>query len=86
MALALDLMDWWNTRESNSDGHSRNSFRALCKQGGVIAEEIDSGRERVKMYLDDNGKFKGEALVVYFQPESVNVSSDQPCSSKIYVP
>lgn len=26
------------------------------------------------MYLDDNGKFKGEALVVYFRPESVNLA------------
>ena len=41
---------------------------------GVIAEEIDSGRPRIKMYTDDNGKFKGEALVVYFRPESVNLA------------
>ncbi|CAL5870656.1 uncharacterized protein PFLUO_LOCUS4896 [Penicillium psychrofluorescens] len=41
---------------------------------GVIAEEIDSGRPRIKMYTDDDGKFKGEALVVYFRPESVNLA------------
>lgn len=40
----------------------------------MIAEEIDSGRERIKMYTDDNGAFKGEALVVYFRPESVNLA------------
>ncbi|KAH8697340.1 nuclear mRNA splicing factor-associated protein [Talaromyces proteolyticus] len=45
----------------------------FCKCG-VIAEEIDSGRPRIKMYLDDGGKFKGEALVVYFRPESVNLA------------
>jgi HIV Tat-specific factor 1 len=38
---------------------------------GVIAEEIDSGRERVKLYHDDDGKPKGDGLVVYFRPESV---------------
>jgi RNA recognition motif-containing protein len=26
------------------------------------------------MYTDDDGKFKGEALVVYFRPESVNLA------------
>lgn len=41
---------------------------------GVIAEEIDSGRPRIKMYTDEEGGFKGEALVVYFRPESVNLA------------
>ena len=41
---------------------------------GVIAEEIDSGAYRIKMYEDDKGQFKGEALVVYFRPESVNLA------------
>lgn len=26
------------------------------------------------MYTDDNGNFKGEALIVYFRPESVNLA------------
>lgn len=38
---------------------------------GVIAEEIDSGKPRIKLYNDDSGAFKGDALVVYFRPESV---------------
>jgi HIV Tat-specific factor 1 len=37
----------------------------------VIAEEIDSGEPRIKMYENEEGKFKGDALVVYFRPESV---------------
>ena len=41
---------------------------------GVIAEEIDSGGPRIKMYEDDKGQFKGDALVVYFRPESVNLA------------
>ncbi|PCG89408.1 Nucleotide-binding, alpha-beta plait [Penicillium occitanis (nom. inval.)] len=45
----------------------------FCKCG-VIAEEIDSGRPRIKMYMDESGNFKGEALVVYFRPESVNLA------------
>lgn len=45
----------------------------FCKCG-VIAEEIDSSRPRIKMYLDENGNFKGDALVVYFRPESVDLA------------
>lgn len=45
----------------------------FCKCG-VIAEEIDSGRPRIKMYTDEQGNFKGDALVVYFRPESVNLA------------
>ena len=41
---------------------------------GVIAEEIDSGKPRIKMYEDDKGQFKGDSLVVYFRPESVNLA------------
>jgi HIV Tat-specific factor 1 len=37
----------------------------------LIAEEIDSDKPRIKMYEDSEGKFKGDALVVYFKPESV---------------
>lgn len=41
---------------------------------GVIAEEIDRGQPRIKMYEDDEGNFKGDALIVYFRPESVNLA------------
>ncbi|KAF2401204.1 hypothetical protein EJ06DRAFT_529333 [Trichodelitschia bisporula] len=38
---------------------------------GIIAQEVDSGQPRVKLYLDEQGNPKGDALVVYFRPESV---------------
>lgn len=40
----------------------------------MIAEEIDSGKPRIKMYEDSQGNFKGEVLVVYFRPESVDLA------------
>ncbi|KAF7713317.1 Uncharacterized protein PECH_004221 [Penicillium ucsense] len=49
----------------------RDEIEKSFSRWGVIAREIDSGAPRVKMYYDDEGKFKGEALVVYFRPESV---------------
>jgi HIV Tat-specific factor 1 len=51
-----------------------NEIRDVFCKCGVIAEEIDSGRPRIKMYTDANGTFKGEALIVYFRPESVNLA------------
>ncbi|KAJ5753158.1 hypothetical protein N7520_010075 [Penicillium odoratum] len=51
-----------------------DEIRDVFSKCGVIAEEIDSGRPRIKMYMDDQGNFKGEALVVYFRPESVNLA------------
>lgn len=41
---------------------------------GVIAEEIDRGKPRIKLYTDDEGRFKGDALIVYFRAESVELA------------
>ncbi|SPN97049.1 related to cold sensitive U2 snRNA supressor [Cephalotrichum gorgonifer] len=46
----------------------------FSKKGGVIAEEIDSGKPRIKMYTDEQGAFKGDALVVFFKPQSVEMA------------
>lgn len=51
-----------------------DEIRDIFSKCGVIAEEIDSGRPRIKMYTDEKGLFKGEALIVYFRPESVNLA------------
>lgn len=41
---------------------------------GVIAEEIDRGKPRIKLYTDEQGNFKGDALIVYFRAESVDLA------------
>jgi HIV Tat-specific factor 1 len=47
----------------------------FSRKAGVVAEEIDSGRPRIKMYTDPaTGAFKGEALVVFFKPQSVDMA------------
>lgn len=52
----------------------KEEINSVFKAFGVIAEEIDSGEPRIKMYEDDKGQFKGDALVVYFRPESVDLA------------
>ena len=44
------------------------------KKYGILAEELDTGKPRIRMYNDENGNFNGEALVVYFRPESVTLA------------
>ncbi|KAI1649792.1 uncharacterized protein F4817DRAFT_15536 [Daldinia loculata] len=47
---------------------------AFSRKCGVIAEEIDSGRPRIKLYTDEKGNFKGDALIVFFKPQSVDMA------------
>lgn len=46
----------------------------FSRKCGVIAEEIDSGKPRIKLYTDSNGDFKGDALIVFFKAPSVNMA------------
>ncbi|KAH8802039.1 hypothetical protein F5882DRAFT_447992 [Hyaloscypha sp. PMI_1271] len=49
----------------------REAFSRKC---GVIAEEIDSGKPRIKLYTDEQGAFKGDALIVFFKAPSVDMA------------
>ncbi len=46
----------------------------FSRKCGVIAEEIDSGKPRIKLYTDNNGHFKGDALIVFFKAPSVDMA------------
>ena len=46
----------------------------FSRKCGVIAEEIDSGSPRIKLYANDKGEFKGDALVVFFKAPSVDMA------------
>ncbi|KAK4147723.1 uncharacterized protein C8A04DRAFT_8820 [Dichotomopilus funicola] len=57
-----------------SDATAEEVAELFSKKCGVIAEEIDSGRPRIKMYTNADGSFKGDALVVFFKPQSVEMA------------
>lgn len=40
---------------------------------GMIDQSPD-GTKRIKMYADEDGEFKGEALIVYFKKDSVGMA------------
>lgn len=44
----------------------------FTKFGGIIAEEIDSGKPRIKLYTDDAGQLTGDALIVFFKAPAVD--------------
>ena len=46
---------------------------SVFQKAGVLLIGND-GEPRIKMYYDDNGKFKGEALVMYFKEGSVSLA------------
>jgi HIV Tat-specific factor 1 len=58
---------------ADTDVEEVNRIFSRC---GVIAENIDSGQPRIKLYADDAGSLKGDALVVYFRAESVKLAVD----------
>lgn len=48
-----------------------DEVRACFQRYGIIAESPDDNEKRIKLYNDKDGNFKGEALIIYFRPESV---------------
>ena len=53
---------------------SADEIASVFSRYGLLLED-DEGKPRIKLYYDDaTGQFKGEALVVYFKPESVELA------------
>ncbi|KAF2176740.1 hypothetical protein K469DRAFT_755462 [Zopfia rhizophila CBS 207.26] len=52
------------------DAKASEVEEVFTRYGGMIDTGTD-GTKRIKMYEDEQGKFKGEALVVFFKKESV---------------
>lgn len=51
-----------------------DEVQSVFSKCGVIAEELDGGKPRIKIYMDEQGQPKGDALVVYFRAESVSLA------------
>ena len=41
---------------------------------GIILNDTLTNTYKIKMYCDESDRFKGEALVVYYKPESLNMA------------
>ncbi|PNS20963.1 Splicing factor U2AF-associated protein 2 [Sphaceloma murrayae] len=51
-------------------------FDIFSRKGGLIANNVDSETPKIKMYANEDGSFKGEALITFFRPESVQMAID----------
>ncbi|WVF65672.1 hypothetical protein IAT40_000403 [Kwoniella sp. CBS 6097] len=50
-----------------------DTIASVFQKAGVLMID-DEGEPRIKLYYDDQGKFKGEALVMYFKEGSVDLA------------
>ena len=46
----------------------------MFSKAGLILEDAE-GEPKIKLYKDEKGRFKGEALVVYLKEESVELAT-----------
>ncbi|ORX93255.1 hypothetical protein K493DRAFT_262613 [Basidiobolus meristosporus CBS 931.73] len=52
----------------DTDVDEISKFFTKC---GILQEDINTGKPRIKLYTKDDGSLKGDALVTYFKEESV---------------
>ncbi|KAK9314757.1 hypothetical protein V1522DRAFT_112439 [Lipomyces starkeyi] len=62
-----------------------DELESVIAKYGLIAEDISTGKKRIKIYTDDDGTPKGDALVVFFRAESVALAVDMLDESRIRV-
>ncbi|KAK9353907.1 hypothetical protein V1523DRAFT_172091 [Lipomyces doorenjongii] len=60
-----------------------DELESVISKYGLIAEDISTGKKRIKIYTDDDGTPKGDALVVFFRAESVALAVDMLDESRI---
>ncbi|ORZ37385.1 hypothetical protein BCR44DRAFT_85166 [Catenaria anguillulae PL171] len=49
-----------------------SELHVACSKYGIILDDLTTGIPKIKLYTDPaTGKFKGDALVTYYKPESV---------------
>ena len=51
-----------------------DELKEFFSKAGVIKSDLDSGEPKVKIYTDDTGRVKGDALISYIKPESVHLA------------
>nr|XP_045626344.1 HIV Tat-specific factor 1 homolog [Procambarus clarkii]XP_045626345.1 HIV Tat-specific factor 1 homolog [Procambarus clarkii]XP_045626346.1 HIV Tat-specific factor 1 homolog [Procambarus clarkii]XP_045626347.1 HIV Tat-specific factor 1 homolog [Procambarus clarkii]XP_045626348.1 HIV Tat-specific factor 1 homolog [Procambarus clarkii] len=56
------------------DSMTEHEFIELMQKCGMILKDIDTNKPKIKMYRDEEGNFKGDALCTYIKVESVNLA------------
>ncbi|KAL2918705.1 hypothetical protein HK105_201539 [Polyrhizophydium stewartii] len=53
-----------------------DEIKQIFSKCGIILEDPQTLQPRIKMYKNEHGHFKGDALVIYFKEESVKLAID----------
>ncbi|KAG5518800.1 hypothetical protein PMAC_002771 [Pneumocystis sp. 'macacae'] len=53
---------------------TEDEIRERFSKCGVISENIDTGKPRIKIYVNERGEPKGDAVVIFFREESVKLA------------
>ncbi|EPX73347.1 U2 snRNP-associated protein Uap2 [Schizosaccharomyces octosporus yFS286] len=51
-----------------------SEVKEVFSKCGIIAENVDTGTPRIKLYTNDDGTLKGDALIVFFRSESIQLA------------
>jgi HIV Tat-specific factor 1 len=46
----------------------------FTRKAGIIGEDPKTGEPRIKLYKDEEGNLKGDALIIFFKPQSVDLA------------
>jgi HIV Tat-specific factor 1 len=49
-------------------------LESTFKKGGIIMIDAETSQPKIKLYYDQEGNFKGDALVIYYREESVDIA------------
>lgn len=60
-------------------------LKQIFSKYGIIAEDLLAAKPKIKLYTDEEGNFKGDALVVYLKPESVDLAIQMLDGTKLRV-
>lgn len=58
-------------------------LQSIFGKFGILSEDLVTGEKRVKLYRDDNGHLKGDALVIYLKKESVSLAIEMLNNTKL---
>ncbi|KAK9466663.1 hypothetical protein V1512DRAFT_263155 [Lipomyces arxii] len=53
-----------------------DELNSVVSKYGLVAEDLSTSKPRIKLYQNEDGSLKGDALVVYFREESVQLAID----------
>ena len=65
------------------DDITHEELKTFFTKAGVIRLDLQTGTEKIKIYTDEKGRAKGDALISYIRPESKWILKENSFSYEI---